>query len=320
MKALGTPESFFIYPINLNIMKNLLQTIGNTPMIKLGKILNNKDVNLFAKLEGQNPGGSIKDRAALYMIEQAEKRGELKQGKIILEATSGNMGIALAMIGAHKGYTVQIVMSEGMSEERKIMLRALGVNLILTGKKLGTEGAIAKAKELVKSSPLLYWFSNQFNNRDNVLAHYHGIAPEILHEVPNIDYLIAGVGTSGTIIGIANRFKKDSPQTKIIGLFPPAGYKIQGLQNPQKDFSGDIYKSDLIDEHFHVSKEDAFEMTRKVAKEEGLFVGMSSGAALFAASQTGGSLKKGNIVVIIPDRGEKYLSTELFKKLQISSW
>ncbi len=294
-------------------MKNLLQTIGNTPMIKLEKILSNKNINLFAKLEGQNPGGSIKDRAALYMIEQAEKRGELKQGKIILEATSGNMGIALAMIGANKGYEVHIVMSEGMSDERKTMLRALGAKLILTDKKFGTEGAITKAKGLVKSSPLLYWFSNQFNNQDNVQAHYQGIAPEILHEVPNIDYLIAGIGTSGTIIGIANRFKEDSPQTKIIGVFPPTGYKIQGLQNPQKDFSGDIYNNNLIDKHFHISKEGAFEMTRKVAKEEGLFVGMSSGAALFAASQTGGLLKKGNIVVIIPDRGEKYLSTKLFK-------
>lgn len=296
-------------------MKNILQTIGNTPMIKLRRIINNEKINLFAKLEGQNPSGSIKDRAALYMIEQAEKRGELKRGKIILEATSGNMGIALAMAGSQKGYEVHIVMSEGMSEERKIMLRALGAKLILTNKKFGTEGAIAKAKELVKSSPLLYWFSNQFNNQDNVLSHYHGIASEILREVSNIDYLVAGVGTSGTIIGIANRFKKDSPQTKIIGVFPPAGYKIQGLQNPQKDFSGEIYKGDLIDEHFHVSKEGAFAMTKKVAKEEGLFVGMSSGAAFSAASQIGESLREGNIVVIMPDRGEKYLSTELFKKI-----
>ena len=293
-------------------MKNLLQTIGNTPLIKLDKILSNKNVNLFAKLEGQNPGGSIKDRAALYMIEQAEKRGELKPGKIILEATSGNMGIALTMIGAQKGYEVHILMSEGMSEERKIMLRALGAKLILTDKTLGTEGAIAKAKELVKKSPFLYWFSNQFNNQDNVQAHYHGTASEILQEVPNIDYLIAGIGTSGTIIGIANRFKKDSPKTKIIGVLPPAGYKIQGIQNPKKDFSGDIYKNNLIDEYRQVSKEDAFTMARKVATQEGLFVGMSSGAALIAASQTSQSLKAGNMVVIIPDRGDKYLSTELF--------
>jgi cysteine synthase len=293
---------------------NLLQTIGNTPLIKLDRILDNKNINLFAKLEGQNPGGSVKDRAALYMIEQAEKRGHLKPGKIIIEATSGNMGIALAMIGTQKGYEVHIVMSEGMSEERKIMLKSLGAKLILTNRKFGTEGAIAKARELIKNSPTKYWFSNQFNNEDNVLAHYHGIAPEILQEISAVDYLIAGVGTSGTIMGIANRFKKDSPNTKITAVIPPAGYQIQGIQNPQKDFRGGIYKDNLINKYLHVSKEDAFAMTRKVAQTEGLLLGMSSGAALFAANTLSKSLKNGNIVVIIPDRGEKYLSTELFKK------
>ncbi len=292
--------------------KNLLQTIGNTPMIKLERLLQNKKVNLFAKLEGQNPGGSIKDRAALYMVEQAEKRGELKKGKIILEATSGNMGIALAMIGAYKGYKVYIVMSEGMSEERKNMLRALGAKLILTEKKFGTKGAIAKAKELVQKSPSLYWFSNQFNNQDNVLSHYYGIASEILREVPQTDYLIAGTGTSGTVIGMANKFKKKSPQTRIIGVIPPAGYKIQGLQNPQKDFIGSIFNKDIINKKFYVSRRNAFKMARNVAKKEGLFVGMSSGAILFAANQISKTLRRGNIVVIIPDRGEKYLSTGLF--------
>ena len=293
-------------------MKTLLQTIGNTPIIKLSKIVKNKNVNLFAKLEGQNPGGSIKDRAALYMVEQAEKRGELKKGKIIIEATSGNMGIALAMIGAHKGYEVQIVMSEGMSDERKTMLRTLGAKLILTDKKFGTEGAINKAKELIAASSDLYWFSNQFNNPDNVEAHYNGIAKEILDEVENIDYVIAGAGTSGTIIGIAKRFKKESPKTRIIGVFPPGGYQIQGIQNPKEDFIGKIYDESLLDERVQVTKEDAFAMNRRAAKEEGLFVGMSSGAALAAAVQKAESLKSGNIVVIIPDRGEKYLSTQLF--------
>jgi cysteine synthase len=275
-------------------------------------MISNKDVGLFAKLEGQNPGGSIKDRVAVYMIEQAEQRGELRHGQIILEATSGNMGIALAMVGAQKGYEVHIIMSEGMSEERRIMLKALGAKLILTKKELGTEGAIHRAKKLKKSFPLLYWFSDQFNNQDNVLAHYHGIAPEILNEAPQVDYVVAGVGTSGTIIGIANRFKIDSPNTKIIGVFPPAGYKIQGLQNPQKDFKGSIYNDTVINEHRYVSKEEAFIMSREVAIKQGLFVGMSSGAAIFAAVKIGRSLKKGKIIVILPDRGEKYLSTELF--------
>jgi len=295
-------------------MRKLLNVIGNTPMIKLEKILSNKKVNLFAKLEGQNLSGSIKDRTAYYMIEQAEQRGELKHGKIILEATSGNMGIALATIGVHKGYEVHIVMSEGMSQERKTILKVLGAKLILTDKTLGTKGAIAHAKELLKKFPNLYWFSNQFNNQDNIWSHYHGIAPEILKEVPNIDYIIAGIGTSGIIIGISKRFSKDSPNTKIIGVVPPSGFNIQGLQNPKKDFCGEIYNSNLIDEEINVSLEDAFMMTQKVAIQEGLFVGMSSGAALFAASKISSSLKNGNIVVIIPDRGEKYLSTELFTK------
>jgi len=189
----------------------LIKTIGNTPMIKLNNFFKKKNINLFAKLEGENPGGSIKDRAALYMIEKAEKRGELKPGKIILEATSGNMGISLAMIGAQKNYKVHIVMSKGMSEERKTILRALGAKLILTPKALGTEGAIKKAKELLKRFPNSYWFSNQFNNPDNVQAHSRGIAREILNEIPHIDYLIAGVGTSGTLMGIADRFQKESP-------------------------------------------------------------------------------------------------------------
>jgi len=298
---------------------NLLQTIGNTPLIKLSKIFPQKNINIFAKLEGQNPGGSVKDRVALYMIEQAEKRGELTPGKTILEATSGNMGIALAMVGAHKGYPVQIFMSEAMSQERKTMLSALGAQLILTNKNLGTQGAIQKAATLAQSEPSRYWFANQFNNPDNVESHYHGIAPEILRELPATNYLIAGLGTSGTIMGIAKRFRLDSPHTKIIGVLPPPGYKIQGIQNPQKDFSGAIFKQHVADEFIQVSKEDAFAMAQKVARTEGLFVGMSSGAALFAASKLAQQLTESNpagralnIVVIIPDRGEKYLSTELF--------
>ncbi len=293
-------------------MKQILETIGNTPMIKLEKIVRNKNVNIYAKLEGQNPGGSIKDRAALYMIEQAERRGDLKKGKIILEATSGNMGIALAMIGAQKGYEVNIIMSEGMSDERKTMIRSLGAKLILTGADKGTEGAIETAKEMFTNYPSRYWFCNQFNNQDNADAHYHGIASEILKDVPKIDYLIAGIGTSGTIMGISARFRKDSPDTKIIGVIPPAGYKIQGLQNPCEDFRGEIYHDNLLDERFRVSVQEAFGMTKKTAVTEGLFTGMSSGAALYAACKKADSLISGNIVVIIPDRGEKYLSTGLF--------
>lgn len=292
--------------------QNLTQSIGNTPLIKLDNFLTNTKVNLFAKLEGQNPGGSVKDRVALYMINEAEKRKELTQGKIILEATSGNMGIALAMVGAQKKYRVQIIMSEGMSEERKIMLRALGAKLILTPRELGTHGAIQKAQELKNKYPHKYWFADQFNNPDNVKAHYHSLAPELLRQMRKIDYLILGVGTSGTAMGIARYFKKNSPQTKIIEVSPTAGYKIQGLQNPSRDFSGKIYDKNLISQKVIVSPQKAYLTSRKIAQKEGLFVGMSSGASLWVAQNLSRQLKSGNIIVIIPDRGEKYLSTSLF--------
>ena len=304
----------FFYYLIFTTMKyqNLLHTIGNTPMIQLFRFLRNKNVNLFAKLEGQNPGGSVKDRVALYLIEQAEKRGELSRGKTIIEATSGNMGIALALVSAQKGYNLKIFMSEGMSNERKIMLRALGAELILTDKSVGTKGAIEQASTLAKSNPDKYWFANQFNNPDNIEAHYHGTAKEILNEVKNIDILIAGIGTSGTLLGISKRFREESPHTKIIAVVPPKGYQIQGIQNPKEDYQGSIFDENLIDEMFHVSVEDAYKTSKLAAQIEGLFVGMSSGASLFAAEKISENLIKANIVVLIPDRGEKYLSTQLF--------
>lgn len=294
-------------------MKNLLDTIGNTPIIILNNIIKNKNVHLYAKLEGQNPGGSIKDRTALYMIEQAEKRGELKKGMTILEASSGNMGISLAMIGTFKGYKVTIIMSEGMSEERRIMIKALGADLILTNKEKGTEGAILKAKELINKYPEKYWFVNQFNNEDNVLSHYHGIASEILSQIPNIDYIISGIGTSGTIMGIAKKIKSASPKTKIVGVYPPSGYKIQGIQNPNEDFKGDIYNSKLVDILLNITSEEAFQIAKLLSQTEGLFVGMSSGAVVAAALKLASLNKNGSMLLILPDRGEKYVSTNLYK-------
>lgn len=283
---------------------NILQTIGNTPLVKLSA------ANLYAKLEGQNPGGSIKDRAALYMIEQAEKNKKLNKSKIILEATSGNMGIALAMIGAYKNYPVKIIMSEGMSLERRQMIQSFGAQLILTPKNLGTQGALQKAQSLLQKYPGKYWLADQFNNPDNIQAHYHSTAPEILRDLKNIKFLVAGIGTSGTIMGLAKKFKQQSPQTKIIGVIPPPGFQIQGIQNPQQDFAGKIYQNNLIDQIIQVSADQALKTTRKIAQQEGLFVGMSSGAAMHVASQ---KIKNGKTVVIFPDRGEKYLSTNLFK-------
>ncbi len=291
----------------------LLQTIGNTPMVKLQNSSPNRKSSIFAKLEGENPTGSIKDRPALYMVNRAEEWGVLKKGKTILEATSGNMGIALAMVGAQKGYRVRIVMSEGVSRERRTMLRSYGAEVILTGERDGTLGAIQQAREYIKENPESYWFADQFNNVDNTLAHYSDIAPEILGQVDDIDYLVAGIGTAGTIMGIAYRFKQESPRTKIIGVAPTGGYGIQGLQNPRKDFSGDIYNRDFLYQQVSVSEEEAFSTARELAEKEGIFAGMSSGAALFAAKNIAERIDSGKIVVIIPDRGEKYLSTGLFE-------
>lgn len=291
---------------------NTLETIGNTPLVELKKF-SSSQVKIFAKLEGQNPSGSIKDRVALHMIETAEKNGELTKDKTILEATSGNMGIALSMIGAYKGYEVNIVMSEAMSEERKKIMRGFGAKLIGTPKELGTAGAIQKVQEFLTENPAKFWFANQFNNPANTEAHYLGTAPEILQDLPKVDYIVAGGGTFGTITGIAKKFREISPQTKIIGLLPEAGYKIQGIQNFKKDFHGDLLQTDLVDEFVEVSQREAFETTRELAKKEGIFAGMSSGANLFSALKLREKIKEGNVVVIFPDRGEKYLSTPLFE-------
>lgn len=266
-----------------------------------------KNSTIFAKLESFNPSGSIKDRPAKYIIEQAEKSGTLTKEKTILEATSGNMGIALAMIGAQKGYKVEIVMSKVATKERKMILEALGAKLILTDAKSGTTGALKKAKELASKHPDKYFLVDQFNNAGNIEAGYYGIAQEILEQASNIDVVVASSGTSGTLMGIAKKFKEVSPNTKIIGVFPEKGYKIPGIQNPEGDFIGKIFKKDLIDETHVITDEEAENMVRKVAREEGVLIGPSSGAALTAAIK-----EEGRVVVIFPDGGERYLSTGLF--------
>ncbi len=292
------------------IYNNILELIGRTPIIKLRN--KNPQVNLYAKFEGNNPGGSIKDRAALNMIKQAEQKGYLNKNKIILEASSGNMGIALSMIGAYKGYRVKIIMSNGTSIERRKIIKSFGADLVLTDSSLGTKGALNFALNLVKKYPNKYWFADQFNNLDNMQAHYTFTAEEILKDLEKIDYFVAGIGTGGTMVGIAKRLKEKNSYMKVIGILPPAGYQIQGIQNIKKDFFGKIYNSNLIDNFLKVSKKEAFQIVRDVAKSDGLFLGMSSGANIFGAFKLSKTIKKGNILTILPDRGEKYLSSGLF--------
>lgn len=295
------------------IYQNALELIGRTPMVKINFLSDKKKINIYAKLEGLNPGGSIKDRIALKMIEQAEKEGKLKKRKVIIEPTSGNTGIGLAMIGAVKGYKVEIVMSRAVSEERVKMIKAFGAKIILTDAKKGTDGAIIKAKSLVAKNPKKYFMPDQFSNVYNKIAHYETTAKEIWNDTEGkIDYFVSSIGTSGTIMGVGRYLKKLDPKIKIVCAYPEKGHYIQGLKNMEEAIVPKIYDKRKIDIFVTIKTEKAFEMTRKIAKKEGIFAGMSSGAAMVATLEIAKKIKSGNIVTIFPDRGEKYLSAKLF--------
>jgi S-sulfo-L-cysteine synthase (O-acetyl-L-serine-dependent) len=293
---------------------NILALIGNTPLIRINCLNPNKRVAIYAKLEGFNPTGSIKDRIALKMIGQAEREGKLTKGKTIIEPTSGNTGIGLALIGRVKGYRVEIVMSRAVSVERVRMIKAFGAKVILTEAKLGTDGAIRKARELVKKYPRRYFMPDQFTNKYNKIAHYKTTAEEIWEQTKgNLDYFVSAVGTSGTIMGVGRNLKEKNPKIKIVCAHPVKGHYIQGLKNMEEAIVPAIYDPSQIDETIMVETEKAFELARQIVKKEGIFVGMSSGAAMYAALKIAGKIKSGTIVVIFPDRGEKYLSTSLFE-------
>jgi len=293
--------------------ENILQTIGNTPLVKINKLNPNKNVKIYAKVEGFNPTGSIKDRIALKMIERAEAEGKLIKGKTIIEPTSGNTGISLAMIGVVKGYEVEVVMSGGVSVERRKMIEAFGAKVTLTDPNQGTDGAIRKARKLVKQNPERYFMPDQFSNKNNKIAHYRTTAEEIWKQTNgNINYFVSSLGTSGTIMGVGKALKENNPDIKIVSAHPVKGHYIQGLKNMREAIVPGIYDPSEIDETVMVETEKAFETTRQIVKKEGIFVGMSSGAAMYAAIEIAKKIKSGTIVVIFPDRGEKYLSIGLF--------
>ncbi|MFC1645495.1 PLP-dependent cysteine synthase family protein [Patescibacteria group bacterium] len=295
------------------LYENVMDMIGGTPLVKINNLNPNKKVSLLAKLEGVNPGGSIKDRIVLKMINDAMEKGSLTKEQIIIEPTSGNTGIAIAMIGAVLGFDVEIVMSEAVSVERRKMISAFGASITLTEAGSGTDGAIMKARELVEENPEKYFMLDQFSNDSNIAAHYETTAEEIWRDTEGkIDYLVASVGTSGTLMGLSRKLKEYNPDIKIICAYPGAGHKIQGLKNMGDAIVPKIYNKEEIDEFIDVADEDAFEMARELAKKEGLFTGMSSGAAMWASAEVAKKIDKGVIVTIFPDRGEKYLSTELF--------
>jgi len=292
-------------------MNTILDTIGQTPLVKINKLNPNKKAELYAKIEFFNPGGSVKDRIALSMIEGAEKRKELTKDKIVLEATSGNTGIGLALVCAAKAYKLCLVMSEAVSQERKKILKAFGAELIFTSVEKGTDGAIEKAYEMARKSKK-YWLADQFNNPDNLLAHEQ-TGKEIWQQTKGkITHFIAGIGTSGTLMGVGKFLKEKNPDIKIIGVEPYFEHKIQGLKNLKEAYKPGIFSKAYLDEKINVKDEHAFETARLLAKKEGIFCGVSSGAALFAALEKIKELEKGLIVVLLPDGGERYLSTNLF--------
>ncbi len=296
---------------------SILSAIGNTPLIELNKLNSKKPkVRILGKLEGANPGGSVKDRPAYWMIKKAEQSRRLTRGKIILEPTSGNTGIALAMIGAAKGYPVKLCMPECVSTERQRILEALSAEVTLTPAKEGTDGAIRKAHQLLDSEPDKYYMPNQFENEANVLAHYETTAPEILSQTNGqIDVLVAGMGTTGTLMGVYKFFKEKKPQVRIVGIEPPEGHTIQGLKNMKESIVPKIYNPKMMDEKITIDDGQAFETTRDLAAKEGVFVGMSSGAAVAGALRIAKDMTSGTIVVILPDRGDRYLSTTLFRSI-----
>lgn len=295
---------------------DLLDAIGNTPLVELKNIRPNPKVRILCKLEGCNPGGSVKDRPALYMLRSAEQTGELTKDKTILEPTSGNTGIAIAMIGAHLGYKVELCMPECVSIERRLILETLGCKIFLTPAKENIDGAIRKAYELKERFPEKYYLPNQYANPNNVLAHYLTTGPEIFSQTKgDIDILVAGMGTTGTLMGTGKYLKEKNSSIKICGVEPVRGHTIQGLKNMSESTVPKIYDRALLDDVRHVNDGEAFETTRLLAKCEGIFAGTSSGAALFVAMKLANEIKKGTIVVILPDRGERYLSLMQFRSV-----
>ena len=296
---------------------SILSAIGNTPLVELTN-LNEKrpEVRILGKLEGCNVGGSVKDRPAYYMIKKAEEAGELNREKTIIEPTSGNTGIALAMIGAAKGYRVRLFMPECVSTERRLTLEAFGAEVVLTPAREGTDGAIRRAHQALNENPEHYYMPNQFENENNVLAHYETTGPEIFSQTNGeVDVFVAGMGTTGTLMGVGRYLREKKPGVKIVGVEPEERHTIQGLKNMNNSIVPRIYNPGELDEKIIIGDGEAFEMTRRLVTREGLFVGMSSGAAVEGALRIAGEMRSGTIVVILPDRGDRYLSTTLFRSI-----
>ncbi len=294
----------------------ILNLIGNTPLVRVNNPNGSNGLRILGKMEGNNPGGSIKDRIAWYMIEKAEAEGLLTQDKIILEPTSGNTGIGLSMVCASKGYRCLLTLPECVSLERRNTLRAYGAELELTPPREATDGAIRRAHQIYESDPDKYFMPNQFVNPYNWEAHYMTTGVEILEQTKGeIDIFVAGMGTTGTLMGVSRRLKEHDPNIQIVGIEPVEGHAIQGLKNMNEAIVPAIYDRSRLDRIIQVNDDQAYDTARWLALTQGIFVGMSSGAAVYGAMQASKDLKSGTVVVILPDRGDRYLSTTLFKSI-----
>jgi cysteine synthase B len=292
---------------------SLLTFIGNTPLIQICRMTKHvRSGQIFAKAEWLNPGGSVKDRAGLRIIEDGERSGELTRGKVILDSTSGNTGIAYAMIGAMKGYPVDLVVPANANEERKRALKAYGARLIFTDPLLGSDGALLEAKRMYETNPNRYFKGDQYNNPSNWKAHYETTGVEIFHQSRGkVTHFLAGIGTGGTLTGIGRRLKEYNPEIKIYGVQPDSGFHgIEGLKHIETAIRPGIYDETILDGTFFVKTEDAYEMTARLAKEEGLWVGLSSDAAFWASLKLAESLDRGIIVTVFPDGGDRYFSAD----------
>lgn len=296
--------------------RGILSLIGNTPLVEIAYPEGTGKVRILGKLEGNNPGGSVKDRVALYMVEKAEQEGLLSEDRTILEPTSGNTGIGLSMVAASKGYRCLLTLPECVSLERRNTLRAFGAELILTNGCEATDGAIRRAHEIFGEKSDKYFMPNQFENPYNVEAHYMTTGVEIIEQTRGeIDIFVAGMGTTGTIMGVSKRLKEYNPAIQIVGIEPVKGHAIQGLKNMEEAIVPKIYDPRRIDRIINVNDDQAYDTCRWLALTQGIFVGMSSGAAVYGAIQVSRELSSGTVVCILPDRGDRYLSTTLFKSI-----
>lgn len=298
---------------------SVIEAIGNTPMVELRTIWDQDKtgVRILAKLEGANPGGSIKDRPAYFMIKDAIESGHLNKGKIILEPTSGNTGIGMAMIAAALGFRIKLTMPACVSNERRSVLAALGAQIEVTPGCDKTDGAIHRAHKIVEANPNQYFMPNQFANESNWKAHYKTTAPEIAHDTKNqVDCFVAGMGTSGTLMGCARYFQEKLPTTRVIGVEPGLNHRVQGLKNMKESIIPEIFEPERLSHIVECSDENAFDQIRDLSVREGLFCGISSGAAVWGAMEIARDLPRGStVVVILPDRGDRYLSTEVFRSI-----